>query len=263
MESLGIANPERSMITDFEECVCFKNGHYEVTLPWKDPHPPLPDNRQLSLKRLQGLIRRLRQQPSVFKEYNRVIQTQIDDGIVEVVADPDQSANGRVHYLPHHPVIRKDKETTKLRIVYDASARSSGPSLNDCLHTGPKFNQRILDILLRFRTYQVALTADIEKDFLMVSMAEDDRDALRFLWTDDVDSDPPTIRDLRFTRVVFGVSSSPFLLNATIDHHLEKYVASHPNLVKTLRRSIYVDDEVTGADTENEAIKPMQLPRAL
>ena len=77
----------------------------------------------------------------------------------------------RVHYLPHHAVIRKDKTTTKVRVVYDASAKGGGPSLNECLHTGPKFEQRILDILLRFRTCKVVLTADIEKAFLMVSVA--------------------------------------------------------------------------------------------
>ena len=55
---------------------------------------------------------------------------------------------GSVHYLPHHMVIRWDKQTTRVRIVYDASSSSSGPSLNNCLHTGPKYNQRVLEILL-------------------------------------------------------------------------------------------------------------------
>ncbi len=96
-------------------------------------------------------------------------------GIVEVV---EESEYPMVHYLPHHAVIRKDKHTMKLRVVYDASAKSEGPSLNDCLLTGPKFD---LDILLRFRAHEVALAADIEKAFLMVSVADKDRDVLRFL----------------------------------------------------------------------------------
>ena len=73
----------------------------------------------------------------------------------------------------------------KLRIVYDASARVDGPCLNDCLHTGPKFSQNILDILLRFRLNQVAFIGDVEKAFLMISVAECDRDVLRFLWVRD------------------------------------------------------------------------------
>jgi len=119
---------------------------------------------------------------------------------------------GPVHYLLHHAVIRKDKTTTKFRILYDASARADGPSLNDCLFSGPKFNQSILDIILRFRCYKIALVADVEKAFLMMLVCEQDRDALRFLWVDNIESTPPNIVPMRFTRVVFGVSSSPFLL---------------------------------------------------
>ena len=80
----------------------------------------------------------------------------------------------------------------------------------------------LFDVLLRFRVNQVALTSDIKKAFLMVGMAEEDRDVLRFLWVDDIDNPSPEIGVLRFTRVVFGVSSSPFLLNATIKHHIER-----------------------------------------
>ena len=90
-----------------------------------------------------------------------------------------------VHYLPHHAVYRQGKATTKLRVVYDASAKISGPSLNDCLNPGPKFNQRILDILSCFRVHRAAVTADIEKAFLMISVAAEDRECLRFLWMDD------------------------------------------------------------------------------
>ena len=104
--------------------------------------------------------------------------------------------------------------------MYDASARTTGPSLNDCLYTGPNFGQNILHILLRFRLHQVALIGDIEKAFLMVSVADCDRDVLRFLWTTDINSAEIRTKVFRFTRVVFGVSASPFLLNATIDHHM-------------------------------------------
>ena len=86
-----------------------------------------------------------------------------------------------------------------------------------CTH----WSQRILHILTRFRSLWVALTADIEKAFLMISVAESDRDVLQFLWVDDLTKDPPDVRTFRFTRVMFGVSSSPFLLNTTIKYHLE------------------------------------------
>ena len=102
------------------------------------------DNYKLSCKRLDGLLKRLRQNPPVIHEYNKVIRDQVNRGIVEIVSQPKIISGKGAHYLPHHAVIREDKTTTKLRIVYDASARSDGPSLNDCLYAGPNFNQSII-----------------------------------------------------------------------------------------------------------------------
>jgi len=87
----------------------------------------------------------------------------------------------------------------------------------------------------------------------MVSVCEQDWDAIWFLWVDNVDDDSPNIVPMWFTRVVFGVSSSPHLLNATINHHLMTYQKSYPTLVDTLLRSIYVDNATYGADNEEEA----------
>ena len=129
-----------------------------------------------------------------------------------------------------------------------------GPSLNDCLLAGPSFNQRIFDILIQFRTFPVALIADIEKAFQNVSVCEEDRDVLRFLWLDDFKKEKPEVVVYRFTQVVFGITSSPFLLNSTIDHHLESYRSEKTELVKVLRESIYVDDIVTGSVDENSAL---------
>lgn len=76
---------------------------------------------------------------------------------------------------------------------------------------------------------------------------------MRFLWIDNILADQPNVVELRFARVVFGVSPSPFLLNATIRHHLEKYHDTHPALVRKLCRSFYVDDLVTGAEDDERA----------
>jgi len=137
---------------------------------------------------------RLCQIPDVLRGYDSIIWGQLELGIVQQVTDLDVGVFGQVHYLPHHAVVKQARETTKVRVVYDASAKCRGPFLNDCLYTGPNFNQQILNILLKFHSYSIALTADIEKAFLIVSVSEEDRDALRFLWVYNVDKLEPEVQ---------------------------------------------------------------------
>ena len=125
LESFDIIGPEHSVLDEFQDSIHFTDGRYEVSLPWKDPHQLLPDNYQFCVRRLQGLLRRLRLDPKLLLEYDSIIKNQLQRGIVEVVNSGKEQAE-RIHYI----------------IVYDASARSTGLSLNDCLHAGPKFDQR-------------------------------------------------------------------------------------------------------------------------
>ena len=247
LESLGIMKDESSVYEKFVQQISFDGQRYQVSLPWKENHPSLPDNFELCRGRLFSLLKRLKQNPQLLAEYDAVIKDQLNRGIIEVVTDPSSTGSDRVHYLPHHGVVRRDKATSKLRIVYDASARMNGPSLNNCLYTGPKFELSIFDILLRFRLHQVALAGDIEKAFLMVSVEKKDRDSLRFLWAHNVGEETPEMMVLRFARVAFGVSSSPFLLNATINHHMETYRDVDPSFVDKFLSSIYVDDVNLGS----------------
>ena len=251
LESFGIPATDRSLYDEFCNTTRFHEGRYEVQLPWKAPQQELPNNYALSLKRLTGLLHRLRHNPDVLHEYDAVIKGQLAQGIVERVEGPPDIPG--VYYLPHHAVIRRGKATTKLRVVYDASAQTTGPSLNECLNPGPKFDQKILDILTRFRVHRVAVTADVEKAFLMISVAAKDREFLRFLWIDDPVQEEPRVVVYRSARVVFGVTASPFLLNATIRHHLELHAKTHGDLVSKVLRSMYVDDLVTGAESDKQA----------
>ena len=130
LESLGIQKVERTLYDEFTCSIVFHQGRYQVALSWKEFHDVLPDHYQLSLNRLRGLLRRLRHDPATLEQYDRTIKEQLEKGIIEVV-DVLKPAPSKVHYLPHHAVVHTDKTTTKLRVVYDASARSSGPSLND------------------------------------------------------------------------------------------------------------------------------------
>lgn len=140
-------------------------------------------------------------------------------------------------------------------MVYDASCkdRKTGVSLNYCLHVGPSLTPMIFDVLLRFRANQVALVGDIEKAFLNIEIHPEDRDCLRFLWMKDIHAQDPEIVILRFQRVVFGCNSSPFLLNAVLRHHINKYVEQDPEFVKKLLGGFFVDDLVSGGNDTQDA----------
>lgn len=143
-------------------------------------------------------------------------------------------------------------QSTKLRIVYDASARAyeSAPSLNDCLEIGPPLQNQVWKVLLRGRFYTVALAGDIQKAFLQVRIRPEDRDALRFHWLRN--EDPHQVRTYRFTRALFGFGPSPFLLSGVMRHHLDTCRAEHPERVGEIEHELYVDDLLMGGATTAE-----------
>ena len=260
IESIGVYDdPETTndeiVMRNFKETVKFENGRYQVTWPWKDKPPDLPVNRELAMGRLRSTVTRMRGKPELMKQYDAIIQDQYDKEIIERVNST--FADGTTHYLPHHAVINPLKPTTKLRIVYDASARSrkENKSLNECLYRGPVMLNDLCGLLMRFRLNNIAVVADIEKAFLQIGLQPDQRDVTRFIWLKDYTNasvDSANIQEYRFCRVPFGVISSPFLLGATIHNHLEQY---EHELAAKLKDDIYVDNLITGTDSVEETVK--------
>ena len=107
----------------------------------------------------------------------------------------------------------------------------------------------LFDIPLRFRLPKIALIGDLEKAFLNVEVKPEDRNLLRFLWIDYVNSLNPGIIKLRFTRLVFGLVCFPFILNVTLRNHLSKYENADPEFVSTVIKALYVDDFASGKNT--------------
>ena len=206
-EGLGIVEKDR-VHGHFLDRISFTGSRYSVKLPWKEDHDSLPDNYMNSQARMKGQLRRLKKEPEMLKEYDRIIKEQAEQGIIEQVTSLEKV--DKVHYLPHQAVIRKDAVTTKVRIVYDASSKGSksDTSLKDCLHVGPSLNPLLYSILIRIKENKVALVADIEKVFLNVEINKENRDCLRFLWVNDNLNDDRDVIVYRFCRVVFGLNSS-------------------------------------------------------
>ena len=153
---------------------------------------------------------------------------------------------------PHRAVVRHDKETTKVRIVFDGSAKVDQCTSLKALHSGPSLLCMIFDILLRFRLHKYILLSDIKQAFLNVGVRAEGSDFLGFLWFEDPFPDDEKVTAFRFLRVVFGLICRPFLLNATIKVHCEKYLNVWQDFVFEFLRNLYVDDSTLGFDSFEE-----------
>lgn len=258
LETIGISSSKESkedvrdkIVQEYSDKIKFVDGRYEVHLPWKDnpKKDTLMSNEVQAKKRLNKLLVKLDKDEDLKAEYMKVFAEYEHLGIIEEVPVEEIVHPGPVYYMPHRPVVRLSSSTTKVRPVFDASAKGpNGISLNDCMTTGPSLNPDLVEILIRYRRWPYVVTADIVKAFLQISVQSQDRNVHRFFMPAE-----GGVRHMRFTRVVFGNTSSPFLLNATIKTHLSKY--SECEVIQDLQRDMYVDNWFSGADSEVEAVR--------
>ena len=115
--------------------------------------------------------------------------------------------------------------------------KSDKPSLNECLHPGPPLQNQLWNVLVRARFHLILPTGDIEKAFLQVRIKEEERDSLRFFW---LSPGCDEVSVYRFTRALFGMTCSPFLLGGVINEHLKLWETRHPELVKEIRDGLYI-----------------------
>ena len=169
-------------------------------------------------------------------------------GHAEQVPDHDMSkVLYQFFYMPMHSVIKESSTTTKLSVVFDASAKSStGISLNDTLQVGLTIYPSLTDILIRFHSFKIAVSSDISKMYRAVELSPSDRELHRFVWRRD--SSTP-LSDYRMTRITFGVAASAFAairsLQQTALDFGDEFLLAKPHIFD----SFYVDDCLAGADS--------------
>jgi len=164
---------------------------------------------------------------------------------MSLVENPDDDG----FYMPHHAVIKESNNTTKNRIVFDALAKSNnGVSLNDILMIGPTIQNKLFSHLIRFRTYNYAISADIGKMYRQVLLHEDDRRYQRILWREN-----GNIKTFQLNTLTFGIASSPFLAIRTVQKLADDEGQKYPKAAEVLKNHLYVDDLLSRAETIEQA----------
>ncbi|XP_058811088.1 uncharacterized protein LOC131675984 [Topomyia yanbarensis] len=227
-----------------------ETGRFVVTLPKRQSIiKQLGDSKGTAVKRFMSLERRLAANPELKAQYSEFIHEYQALGHMSEVVD-DTITPEAVYHLPHHAILKPDSTTTKLRVVFDASCRtSSGYSLNDALMVGPVVQDDLLDVILRFRLHRHALVADIAKMYRMVQVQPADQPLQRILWRD---SSAEPIKIFQLTTVTYGTASAPYLATKCLQTLAEDGQQTHPIAAKVVRQDFYVDDMLSGVDEPEE-----------
>ena len=245
---------EKAVMTHFQNHhTRLDDGRFMVPLPKKSGCKSLGESRSLAVRRFISFERSLHLKGQ-FTEVKTVIDEYFDSEHAEPVPQEDlKKPPHSVFYLPIHVVRKESSTTTKIRAVFDASAKtSSGLSLNDTLLIGPTVHSPLIDVLLRFRLHRIALIADVSRMYRAIVLPKTDRDLHRFLWRN---SPNEPLKDYRMTHLTFGVSSSSFIANMCVKQNAMDFSADFPLAAKAVEDSFYVDDGLTGADSIDEAIE--------
>ncbi|XP_047991945.1 uncharacterized protein LOC125230728 [Leguminivora glycinivorella] len=255
IDSLGVAGKPRENVDDvkaqemLDKSAVLINGRWSVGLPWKDPHVSLPDSYPSAFKRLQGVEKKMRADKAYGLRYEERVNHLFENDFAREMADTSLTPN--TWYLPHFGVDNPNKK--KLRLVYDAAAKSQGKSLNDFLLTGPDLLASLFGIMVRFREDRVAVTGDIKDMFLRIKINPVDQNALRFLWRGRNPTGP--VKTYAMTSLIFGANCSPFIAQYIKNKNASRFESSLPAAVAAIHCQHYMDDYIDSLPDEASAIE--------
>ncbi|XP_058816775.1 uncharacterized protein LOC131680070 [Topomyia yanbarensis] len=260
LDGLGIYRPEKQLYSAADQraqqlmqsASKTESGRYEVSLLWKFDEFRLPNSKPVALRRFHCLEARMKKQP----ELAQVLRAKIEDyrkkGYIRKLSDEElQVPQERVCYLPLFPVFNPNKPG-KVRIVWDAAAKTNGVSLNSMLLTGPDLLTPLDYVLFRFREFRVGLSGDVKEMYLQMAMSKKDQHCLRVLWCDDASGEPSTY----VTQVMpFGTCCSPSCAQFIKNLNASKFEGQYPVAAQAIIKQHYVDDMLVSVESEQEAIQ--------
>jgi len=224
-------------------------GRFIVRLP-RNQSVTLGESKAQATKRFYALERRFKRQPSLKSEYVQFMEDYERRGHMSLSLQEDVRKD--LYFLPHQPVIRPDSLTTKLKVVFDASAKTdNNKSLNDMLYPGPNLQADLLHILIRFRMYKYVLTGNIAMMFRQILVAQEDLHWQLILWRKD-EEDP--LNTFTLNTVTYGTTCAPFLAMRCLKQLAEEEGGNFPLAKPVLMSDFYMDDVLTGANTVADAI---------
>ncbi|XP_055614831.1 uncharacterized protein LOC129761148 [Toxorhynchites rutilus septentrionalis] len=228
-------------------------GRYVVRLPRKPNFDEMiGKSKAIALRRFELLERRLDKDIQLKREYNKFMREYLDLGHMSLVSE-EEATDSMQCFLPHHPVLKEASTTTKVRVVFNASAKmSSGYSLNEALLVGPVVQDDLLSISLRFRTFPVAVVGDVEKMYRQVLHHPADTSLQQILFRFDKTE---KVQTYRLLTVTYGMAPSAFLATRTLVQLANDEGDAFPLGGPALRKGFYVDDLISGAQTIPEAIQ--------
>lgn len=260
LDSLGVAKPIGNLILSSEDqrakhllesTTRFLDNRYEVGLLWRHDNIRLPDNQAMALRRHQQLQKRMERNTDLAETLNGKIAEYVAKGYARKLTQEElDQSHPRIWYLPIFPVTNPNKPG-KVRLVWDAAAKTFGVSLNSALLKGPDLLCSLLAILLQFRQGRIGLSGDLREMFHQILMRTEDQHCHRFFWTDENGGIAVYVLQV----MSFGASCSPCCAQYIKNLNAERFRESHPVAVETITKRHYVDDMLTSVDEENEAIR--------
>ncbi|XP_064556691.1 uncharacterized protein LOC135441137 [Drosophila montana] len=261
LESLGVSvssNPlrsredERSMqIMEATTTYLEDEKRWQTGLLWRFDRIHMPDSYQMAVKRLKCLEAKMFKDPPLKEFMMNTMHDYKQKGYIRRLKDSELVANTMSWFLPIFTVTNPNK--LKTRLVWDAAAKVSGTSLNDCLLKGPDTLASLMGVLIRFRERPIAVSGDIREMFHQVKVRREDQAAQKFLWRDGDSSRSPETYVMQV--MTFGASCSPALANYVKNRNAERFVAEHPDAVKAICENTFVDDWLQSVDSESQMMQ--------
>lgn len=230
-------------------------GHFVVSLPLKHPTSVLGESREIAKKRFLNLEKKLQKNDELKTEYIRFLEEYEALGHMSQI-NADMLKNTDSFYLPHHCVINNSSTTTRLRVVFDGSSKSSsGYSLNDILLVGPTVQEDLFSIILRARQHNILLTGDVAKMYRQVFVDQSQRNLQLILWRSDPSCE---IQTYQLNTLTYGTGSAAYLATRCLKELSIQCNQSNHLISQIIAKDFYVDDLCTGGSTVNE-VKNIKL----